>query len=160
MDINQFNSNTIPDSLYDLESPIEQSVETMVDSIADTKECKVDEKVKLSAQRKSTYYYKPIHKYALNDLYRKPPPSQKSESKRLYSKTLQQTKAVRSNTSADSLQQHYEEELRHCSQNELYFKLSLGHATNCSLRLAFHLPPRYLPLAIDSIVESVSTRSQ
>ena len=122
------------------------------------------------ALKKKSYYYKPIHKYALNNLYRKPSSSSSSPEiiktsashfpnvKILPSKQVPTNRQESSTNCSKVKDVDYAAELKHCNQQELHFRLLLQKMNNAALREEMLLVPRTLPPRIVSIAEDISSR--
>ena len=116
--------------------------------------------------KKKGYYYKPKHKYSSNNLYKRPPiavnllskTNSKSPEKNEFIDFDRLEKGVNNNYDLKISESLYLEELRHCSQSELYFKLLLNKTNNASLRESMALSIRHLPPRIAAIVDAVATR--
>eukprot|EP01036_Dinobryon_divergens_P030061 gene30061-39254_t len=122
--------------------------------------------------KKSNYYYKPMHKYALNSLYRRPssstssspefikssPPLSRPYINRLSTEPTPTTINGSSKFTKGGRDVDYAAELKHCNQKELHFRLLLQKMNNAALREEMLLPPRTLPSRIVIIAEDISSR--
>ena len=167
--INNYSSNDESNFNFNSQTP-KSSNTNNVPSKNDPPDAKPIEQKK--PLKKSSYYYKPLHKYALNSLYRRPSSSSSSpefiksssplssshpHSKRLSPESLPTTKNENSKYSKGK-DVDYAAELKHCNQKELHFRLLLQKMNNAALREEMLLPPRTLPPRIVIIAEDISSR--